>query len=172
MVPWFCGSRQGFGRPPAAIAKPRRGGVGVGLLRPGVGTAEGAEGLTVLLGRRRIHQQNHRVPRAPQELRTHDRLFSNLRRSTCAGSSTARQTPHQRPAHTTVERAFPVVVARIEHEITLKCFHRPDMDRIDLQPRNSNPQHEPIVINETTADWEIVGVVVGAMIGARPTTGC
>ncbi len=59
------------------------------------------------------------------------------------------------------------MIARIGHEITLKCFHRPDTDRIDLQPRSSNPQHEPIVIDETTADWEIVG----AMIGARPTTG-
>ena len=65
-----------------------------------------------------------------------------------------------------------VVIARIGQEITLKCFHRADPDRIELQPRSSNPEHEPIVIDETTADCEIVGVVVGAMIGARPTTGC
>ena len=65
-----------------------------------------------------------------------------------------------------------VVIARIGHEITLKCFHRAEPDRIELQPRSSNPEHKPIVIDEATADWEIVGVVVGAMIGARPTAGC
>ena len=65
-----------------------------------------------------------------------------------------------------------VVIARIGQEVTLKCFHRADPDRIELQPRSSNPEHKPIVIDGTTADWEIVGVVVGAMIGARPTAEC
>ena len=65
-----------------------------------------------------------------------------------------------------------VVIARIGHDITLKCFHRATEDRIELQPRSSNPEHRPLVIDKTTADWEIVGVVVGAMIGPRPTTGC
>ena len=65
-----------------------------------------------------------------------------------------------------------VVIARIGQEITLKCFHRPGPDRIELQPRSSNPEHTPIVIDAQTADWEIAGVVVGAMIGARPTAGC
>ena len=65
-----------------------------------------------------------------------------------------------------------VVIARIGQEVTLKCFHRAGSDRIELQPRSSNPEHKPIVIDETTTDWEIVGVVVGAMIGARPTTEC
>ena len=65
-----------------------------------------------------------------------------------------------------------VVIARIGTEITLKCFHRAGPDRIELQPRSSNPEHKPIVIDKTTPDWEIVGVVVGAMIGARPTAGC
>ena len=44
--------------------------------------------------------------------------------------------------------------------------------RIALQPRSSNPEHKPIVTDGTTADSEIVGFVVGAMIGARPTAGC
>ena len=65
-----------------------------------------------------------------------------------------------------------VVIARIGQEITLKCFHRPGPDRIELQPRSSNPEHKPIVIDAQTTDWEIAGVVVGAMIGARPTAGC
>ena len=65
-----------------------------------------------------------------------------------------------------------VVIARIGHDITLKCFHRAAEDRIELQPRSSNPEHTPLVIDKTTSDWEIVGVVVGAMIGPRPTAGC
>lgn len=49
-----------------------------------------------------------------------------------------------------------VVVARIGQDITLKCFHRPNADRIDGDAE----------------DWEIVGVAVGAMIGPPVTSGC
>ncbi len=65
-----------------------------------------------------------------------------------------------------------VVIARIAQEITLKCFHRAGRDRIELQPRSNNAEHNAILIDPSTPDWEIVGVVVGAMIGARPTAGC
>ena len=65
-----------------------------------------------------------------------------------------------------------IVVARIESDITVKCFHQTGPDRIELQPRSSNAEHKAIVIDGQTTDWEIVGVVVGAMIGARPTAGC
>ena len=58
-----------------------------------------------------------------------------------------------------------VVMARIGTEITLKCFQRPNDDGVKLKPCSSNPEHRPIVIDEGTEDWEIVGVVVGAMIG-------
>ena len=58
-----------------------------------------------------------------------------------------------------------IVVARIGTEITLKCFHRPSEDRVELRPCSKNPEHCAIVIDEQTEDWEIVGVVVGAMIG-------
>ena len=58
-----------------------------------------------------------------------------------------------------------IVIARIGAEITLKCFHRPSETQVELRPRSTNPEHRPIVIDEDTADWEIVGVVVGAMIG-------
>ena len=44
------------------------------------------------------------------------------------------------------------MLARIGSEITLKCLHRPDPDRIELQPRSSNPEHEAIVIDAQTAD--------------------
>ena len=43
-----------------------------------------------------------------------------------------------------------IVVARIGAEITVKCFHRPDPDRIELQPRTSNPEHRSIVIDAQT----------------------
>ena len=58
-----------------------------------------------------------------------------------------------------------IVVARIGTDITLKCFHRPSDDRVELRPCSKNPEHCAIVIDEQTEDWEIVGVVVGAMIG-------
>ena len=58
-----------------------------------------------------------------------------------------------------------VVMARIGTEITLKCFRRPSEDRIELRPCSKNPEHCAIVIDEQTEDWEIIGVVVGAMIG-------
>ena len=65
-----------------------------------------------------------------------------------------------------------IVVARIDADVTVKCFHRTGPDRIELQPRSSNPEHRPIVIDAQTTDWEIVGVVVGAMTGAPPAAGC
>lgn len=58
-----------------------------------------------------------------------------------------------------------IVVARIGSDITLKCFHRPTDDRVELRPRSKNPEHCTIVIDEQSDDWEIIGVVVGAMIG-------
>ena len=61
-----------------------------------------------------------------------------------------------------------MVIARIGPEITLKRFHRRDEERIELQPRSTNPEHRPIMIDAWTEDWEIVGVVVGAMIGSPP----
>ena len=58
-----------------------------------------------------------------------------------------------------------IVMARIGTEITLKCFRRPTENRVELRPCSKNPEHCAIVIDEQTEDWEIVGVVVGAMIG-------
>ena len=37
-------------------------------------------------------------------------------------------------------------MARIGTEITLKCFHRPADDRVELKPCSRNPEHRPIVI--------------------------
>ena len=48
-----------------------------------------------------------------------------------------------------------IVVARIEDSITLKWFHRTDIGMIELRPQSANPEHEPIVIEERTYNWEI-----------------
>ena len=36
-----------------------------------------------------------------------------------------------------------VVMARIGTEITLKCFHRPADERVELKPCSGNPEHRP-----------------------------
>ena len=59
-----------------------------------------------------------------------------------------------------------LVMARIEDGITVKRFHRTAKGAIQLQPRSTNPDHKPIEIDEGTPNWGIVGVVVGAMVGA------
>ena len=60
-----------------------------------------------------------------------------------------------------------LVVARIGQEITLKRYARKSASVIELQPESTNPEHEPIRIEPHTEDFEIVGIVVGAIVGAR-----
>ena len=60
-----------------------------------------------------------------------------------------------------------VVVARIEGAVTLKRYERIDANTIELQPVSSNPVHEAITIGPTTDETEIVGIVVGAIVGTR-----
>ena len=54
-------------------------------------------------------------------------------------------------------------------EIVLKRFHRRSSDVIELQPGSTNPEHKPIRIDRQTGDFEIVGIVAGAIIGTRHT---
>ena len=58
-----------------------------------------------------------------------------------------------------------LVVARIGPEITLKRFHQISDECIELKPESKNPRHETIRIDPTTEDFQIVGVVVGAIVG-------
>lgn len=58
-----------------------------------------------------------------------------------------------------------IVVARIGEEATLKRFRRIDENRIELQPVSSNPGHSAITFDPGTVDAEIVGIVVGAIVG-------
>ena len=60
-----------------------------------------------------------------------------------------------------------IVLARIGQEVTLKRFARISAGKVELQPVSTNAEHEPIEIGPTTQDFEIVGVVVGAIVGTR-----
>ena len=60
-----------------------------------------------------------------------------------------------------------IVVARIGEDITLKRFYRRnEYSDIELQPVNTNDEHDTINIDEQT-DFEISGIVVVAIIGTR-----
>ena len=60
-----------------------------------------------------------------------------------------------------------LVVARIGQEITLKRFRQVSDECIELKPESTNPEHETIRIDPTTGDFQIVGVVVGAIVGTK-----
>lgn len=60
-----------------------------------------------------------------------------------------------------------VVVARIGEDITLKRYYRQNgRGSIELQPVSSNADHNTIRI-DGQSDFEISGVVVGAIVGTR-----
>lgn len=62
-----------------------------------------------------------------------------------------------------------IVVARIGEDITLKRFYRRnEYSDIELQPVSTNDEHDTISVDEQT-DFEISGIVVGAIIGTRRT---
>ena len=60
-----------------------------------------------------------------------------------------------------------VVIARIGADITLKRYERTGKTTVELQPVSTNDGHDAIEIGPTTTDVEIVGVVVGAIVGTR-----
>ena len=62
-----------------------------------------------------------------------------------------------------------IVVMRILEGITVKRFHPTSKGSVELQPQSINPEHEPIESDDDTENREIVGVVVGVMIGASST---
>ena len=64
-----------------------------------------------------------------------------------------------------------VVVARIGDGITLKRFERRDENAIELHPESANPEHEPIGVGPGD-DAQIVGVVVGAIVGTGRREAC
>lgn len=60
-----------------------------------------------------------------------------------------------------------IVLARVGPEVTLKRYQRVDAKTVALQPVSTNPEHEAIEIGPTTDGAEIVGIVVGAIVGTR-----
>lgn len=60
-----------------------------------------------------------------------------------------------------------LVVARIGEEVVVKRFSRPDEHTIALEPVSFNPQHKAIQIDAQTVGFEVVGTVVGAIVGTR-----
>ena len=56
-----------------------------------------------------------------------------------------------------------MVIARIGTEITMKRYHEAP-PWIELRPESTNPEHKTIRVDESD-DWQIVGVIVGAVIG-------
>ena len=60
-----------------------------------------------------------------------------------------------------------IVIARIGDEVVVKRFVRTSAKTLELQPESHNPEHKPIRLDATTSDFEIVGTVVGAIVGTR-----
>ena len=58
-----------------------------------------------------------------------------------------------------------IVVARIGSDITVKRYQRTRANRVELQPVSSDAENETIRIGPDTEDVEIIGIVVGAIIG-------
>ena len=60
-----------------------------------------------------------------------------------------------------------IVVARIGDEVVVKRFCRTGPNTVELQPESHNPEHEAIRITPHTIGFEVVGTVVGAIVGTR-----
>ena len=58
-----------------------------------------------------------------------------------------------------------LVVARIGQGVTLKRLRRVNKNCVELQPESTNANHRSIRIDAETEDVEIVGVIVGAVVG-------
>ena len=62
------------------------------------------------------------------------------------------------------------MVTQIGDEVALERFCRTGPDTIELQPESHNPEHQAIRFTPDTADFEIVGRVVGAVVDTRHET--
>ena len=60
-----------------------------------------------------------------------------------------------------------IVVARIGDEVVVKRFSRTGEATVELQSESHNPEHGTIHIDAQTVGFEVVGTVVGAIVGTR-----
>lgn len=60
-----------------------------------------------------------------------------------------------------------IVVARLGGEVVVKRSCRTGPEAIELQPESDNPEHKLIRVTPDTVDFEVVGTVVGAVVGTR-----
>ena len=145
---------------------------GIQLLREGVPVLDETEVPSVAAGTPIVAEEGGEIPRVP-----HFDSFSGPFEATpsyflkVAGESMNLVGFHSGDMLAVRRAAEPregdLVVARIADEITLKRYHRASEDLVELQPQSDNPEHETIRIGPDSADTEIVGVVVGAIIGTR-----
>ena len=57
-----------------------------------------------------------------------------------------------------------IVVARVGGEITLKRYSLTDEHTVELRPESHNPRHQSIKVDLRVDDFEIAGIVVGAIV--------
>ena len=62
------------------------------------------------------------------------------------------------------------MLARIGTDVTLTRLQRIDAETGELRPRSAKPEHEAVRVGPYTDNFEIVGVVVAAIVGARRST--
>lgn len=65
--------------------------------------------------------------------------------------------------HTGAPHSGDVVVARVHDEVTMRRLVRNDDGTIELVPESHNPDHATIRIDDTHGNFEIIGIVVGAI---------
>ena len=56
-------------------------------------------------------------------------------------------------------------MARLGTDVVVNRFRHTGPETIELEPESHNPEHKPIRITPNTVDFEIVGTVVGAIVG-------
>ena len=58
----------------------------------------------------------------------------------------------------TAPRNGDIVVARIEDEVTLKCFRGKSPREVELSPESTNEAHRPMTVDLETTEFHVDGV--------------
>ena len=57
-----------------------------------------------------------------------------------------------------------VVAARVGDDVVLRSYHPIDEETVELRPQSTNREHQPMRINTTKDDMEIIGVVTDRIV--------